>query len=93
MRRPVLQLALFTVSSSLCLGGGEFVIRGYLDWDYQCEVEKFAADETYKIVDDRRYYLPKETGPKRTREVMGKCRDKGKVTKVWYDHINKNSPP
>lgn len=91
MRRPVLQLALLTVSSSLCLGGGEFVIRGYLDWDYQCEVEKFAADETYKIVDDRRYYLPKETGPKRTREVMGKCRDKGKVTKVWYDHINKNN--
>ncbi len=50
MRRQALQLALLTVSSSLCLGGGEFVARGYLDWDYRCEVAKFAADETYKIV-------------------------------------------
>ena len=92
MRRKFLQLALFTATSSLCVGGGEVFLRGYLDWQYQQEVRKFTRNKSkiLEIVDTPYYYLYKRTGAKRARKVVGKCQDQGQVTRVWYDHVNEN---
>jgi len=93
MHLKFLQLALFAVSSSACLGGGEYILRGYLDWQYEREVRHFSGnqDGIFKVVDAPYFYLYKETGSQRARSVIGKCGESGKVTKVWYDRVNENN--
>ena len=93
MHLKILQLALFAASSSACIGGGEYFLRGYLDWQYEREVRHFQGNEDgiFQIVDKPYFYLYKETGARRARTVIGKCEDAGRVTRVWYDKVNENN--
>lgn len=93
MRRKILQLALLTVSSTACLGGGECVLRGYLDWQYEQAVANYPdyRARVYKICDTDYYYAYKVTGAvPRIRKVVGRDEAEGQVTLVWHDNINEN---